>query len=298
MSTGESPAVAHRRLHLALRKAREAKRLTQGEVAKRLDWSLSKVNRIESGEVTISSTDLPALLRLFDITDADTIERLTADARASMRRGWWDEPAYRQHLTPATMQVLRFESEASAIRVFQPVLIPGVLQTRAYASSIMNVFTEDLDEETRTARLDIRRLRHGRIFGRSDPPDYYVLLDESVLYRPMGGPQVMSEQLGELLVHTRQGRVKLRVLEMPDAMTLTMLGQFAIFDMGGEDNAVLYHESVIQDEIIDDPGLIRFHRDHFDQKWDQALDEQASARLVEARAAEMRTRLDRPGPTR
>jgi transcriptional regulator with XRE-family HTH domain len=293
MGTAESPAVARRRLRLALRRAREAKSLTQGEVAKRLDWSLSKVNRIESGEVTISSTDLQALLRLFDITDDETVAKLIADARASRRRGWWDEPVYRQHLTPATMQMLQFETEASAIRVFQPVLIPGVLQTHDYASFIMNFFTEDLDEATRRARLDIRMQRYAQVFGRSDPPDYFLLLDESVLYRQMGGPRVMSEQLGELLVHIRKPRIRLRVLEMPDAITLTMLGQFTIFDLGDEENAVLYHESIIQDEIVHNPDLIRFHRQHFDQKWEQAMDEDASARFIELRAAEMRSSIDR-----
>jgi transcriptional regulator with XRE-family HTH domain len=293
MGTVESPAVARRRLRLALRRAREAKGLTQGEVAKRLEWSLSKVNRIESGEVTISSTDLQALLRLFDITDSATIEQLSVDARTSRRRGWWDEPAYRQHLTSATMQVLQFEVQASAIRVFQPVLIPGVLQTRPYAEFLMNFFTEDLSEETRTARLNVRMQRHGQVFDRPDPPDYYLMLDESVLFREMGGPQVMSEQLRELLVHMRKPNVRLRVVPMADAIMLTMLGQFTIFDLGDEENAVLYHESIIQDEIVHSPDLIRFHRQHFDQKWDQALDEQASARLIEARAAAMLSSIDR-----
>jgi transcriptional regulator with XRE-family HTH domain len=293
MGTVESPAVARRRLRLALRRAREAKGLTQGEVAKRLEWSLSKVNRIESGEVTVSSTDLQALLRLFDITDPATIEQLSADARTSRRRGWWDEPAYRQHLTPATMQVLQFEVQASAIRVFQPVLIPGVLQTRPYAEFLMNFFTEDLSEETRSARLNVRMQRHGQVFDRPDPPDYFLMLDESVLFREMGGAQVMSEQLRELLVHMRKPNVRLRVVPMADAITLTMLGQFTIFDLGDEENAVLYHESIIQDEIVHNPALIRFHRQHFDQKWDQALDEEASARLIEARAAAMLSSIDR-----
>jgi transcriptional regulator with XRE-family HTH domain len=293
MGTVESPAVARRRLRLALRRAREAKGLTQGEVAKRLEWSLSKVNRIESGEVTVSSTDLQALLRLFDITDPATIEQLSADARTSRRRGWWDEPAYRQHLTPATMQVLQFEVQASAIRVFQPVLIPGVLQTRPYAEFLMNFFTEDLSEETRSARLNVRMQRHSQVFDRPDPPDYFLMLDESVLFREMGGAQVMSEQLRELLVHMRKPNVRLRVVPMADAITLTMLGQFTIFDLGDEENAVLYHESIIQDEIVHNPALIRFHRQHFDQKWDQALDEEASARLIEARAAAMLSSIDR-----
>jgi transcriptional regulator with XRE-family HTH domain len=296
MGTAESPAVARRRLRFALREAREAKGLTQREVAKQLDWSLSKVNRIESGEVTISSTDLQAMLRLFDITDTGRIAQLSADARTSRRRGWWDEPMYRQHLTSPTMQMLQFETEATAIRAYHPVLIPGVLQTRPYAEFIMNFFTEDLDEATRRARLDIRMERHQQVFGRPDPPEYLLMLDESVLYRVMGDPQVMSEQLDQLLRYLLQPHISVRVMPMADAITLTMLGQFTVFDFGDEDNSVLYHESVIQDEIVHSPNLIRFHRDHFNQKWAQAMDGDASVRLIEARAAAMRSSLDRRSP--
>src|SRR5690606_31405983 len=124
----------------------------------------------------------------------------------------------------------QFEVQASAIRVFQPVLIPGVLQTRPYAEFLMNFFTEDLSEETRSARLNVRMQRHGQVFDRPAPPDYFLMLDESVLFREMGGAQVMSEQLRELLVHMRKPNVRLRVVPMADAITLTMLGQFTIFD--------------------------------------------------------------------
>jgi transcriptional regulator with XRE-family HTH domain len=296
MGTGESPAVARRRLRPALRKAREAKGLTQGEVAKRLEWSLSKVNRIESGEVTISNTDLQALLRLFDITETDRIAQLSADARTSRRRGWWDAPHYREHLTAPTMQLLQFETEASAIRVFQPTLIPGLLQTPAYAGFVVNFYSEDLDPETRNARLDIRMQRHEQVFGRPDPPEYFLMLDESALFREVGGPRVMAEQLRQLLVHIHKSRITVRVVPMAEAAALTMLGSFTIFDLGDEENAVLYHESIIQDEIVHNSDLIRFHRQHFDQKWSQALDEEASARLIEARAAAMFAALDRRSP--
>ena len=71
----ESPAVARRRLRMALRKAREARDLTQADVARQLDWSLSKVNRIESGEVSISSTDLRALLGLIGIAQPERVNQ-------------------------------------------------------------------------------------------------------------------------------------------------------------------------------------------------------------------------------
>lgn len=293
MGTDVSPAVARRRLRLALRKARESKGLTQGEVAKRLEWSLSKVNRIESGEVTISSTDLLAMLRLFDVTDPDRVAQLRADARTSRRRGWWDEPRYREHLSSATMQLLQFETEASAIRVFQPTLVPGLLQTTAYSQYVVNFYSEDLGAATRQARLEVRKQRPRQVFGRPDPPEYFLMLDESVLFREVGGAQVMAEQLQKLLAEIRRSGICLRVVPMADAVTLTMLGQFTIFDLGDEENAVLYHESITQDEIIHNGDLIRFHRQHFDQNWSHALDEEASARLIEARAAAMLSSLDR-----
>ena len=83
MPTTDSPAAARRRLRFALRTAREAAELTQAEVADRLEWSVSKVNRIENGEVTISATDLRALMTLVGVTDQDTVEQLTAWARAA-----------------------------------------------------------------------------------------------------------------------------------------------------------------------------------------------------------------------
>ncbi len=293
MGMDESPAVSRRRLRLALRKAREAKHLTQGEVAKRLEWSLSKVNRIESGEVTISSTDLLAVLGLYDITNADQVAQMREDARNSRRRGWWDEPAYREHLTSPTMEMLQFETQASAIRAFFPTLVPGLLQTAAYSEYVINFFSEDLDEATRRARIEVRMRRPKQVFGRADPPDYYVMLDESVLFREIGGARVTAEQLQKLLVQIRRPHIKLRVAPMAQPGTLTMLGQFAIFDLGDEENAVLYHESIIQDEIIHNTDLIRFHRQRFDQSWEKALNEEASARLIQARAAAMLSALDR-----
>lgn len=293
MTTGESPAVARRRLRLALRKAREAKGLTQGEVAKRLDWSLSKVNRIESGDVKISSTDLQALLRLFDVTDENEIRQLSADAKASRLRGWWDEPRYREHLTAPTMQLLQFETEASAIRAFQPTLIPGLLQTSAYADFVVNFFSGDLPEKTRAARFEIRMRRREQVFDRPDPPHYYLLLDESVLFREVGGAQVMADQLRELRAYLDRPYITLRVVPLALSAVLVMLGQFTILDLGDEENAVFYHESIIQDEIVHTPELIHFHREKFERMWEQSWDEKASARLIEARAAEMLSALDR-----
>src|SRR5689334_24746209 len=105
MTSGDSPAVARRRVRLAVRAAREARGLTQSEVAEAMEWSLSKVMRIESGEVTISPNDLRPLLQYLDIRDRPVVEDLVRAAKTSRQRSqWWDEPQFREALTPPMRQ--------------------------------------------------------------------------------------------------------------------------------------------------------------------------------------------------
>jgi hypothetical protein len=147
---------------------------------------MSKVNRIESGEVTLSRTDLQALLELLEIAEPDRVEVLMQAARAARRRGWWDQPEFRAHISTAMIQNLQFEAEASAIRSFQPTLIPGSLQTRAYASAIVDLLSEEYSDVDRATRIDVRVRRRDQLISRPDPPNYLLVLDESVLLREVG----------------------------------------------------------------------------------------------------------------
>jgi transcriptional regulator with XRE-family HTH domain len=295
MAVGESPAVARHRLRLALRKAREEKGLTQRQVAESLDWSLSKVNRIEGGEVTVSSTDLQALLRLLGVTDHGHAQNLTARARASRRRGWWDQPEYRERLSPQMIQSLQFEIDAKVIRAFAPTLVAGAFQTQAYATAVLaDPWSSQLSDVDRATRLKARLRRRELLLNRPDPPDYRLVLDESVLLRQVGGPQVLSEQLYDLLDLARANRVVVRISPLEHATVYAAFGVFVIYESGDEDVALLYRESYETDEAVYDLESINRHQQFFKRIWDGALTEDASARLIEARAAEMRSAMDRP----
>src|SRR5690349_16350604 len=126
---GELPAVSRRRVRLALRKARENIGLSQGTVARSLSWSLSKLQRIELGEVAVSPTDLRALLDAYGVTDPVVIEPLIAETRTARRERYWNAEENRDRLSPALRQLAQFEVAATRIRVFQPALVPGLLQT-------------------------------------------------------------------------------------------------------------------------------------------------------------------------
>src|SRR5580700_3556573 len=127
MADGASPLVQRRRLRAELRRARQERDLTQEQVASDMEWSLSKIIRIEGGSTGISANDLKALLRLYEITDPERTDQLTALARAARERSWWS--AYRDVAPPALIQLIEYESAASAIRQFESMFVPGILQT-------------------------------------------------------------------------------------------------------------------------------------------------------------------------
>ncbi len=295
VAQGESPAVARRRVRLALRKAREATGSSQGVVARRIGWSLSKVQRIEAGEVSISGTDLRALLDLYGVTDPEEIDQLAEEARISRRQRWWTAPEYRDNLTPGTTQLLQFETEATAIRTYQPVLVPGVMQTRAYASFLINWFNEVLSEDARTVRYNVRMLRREQVIDSEDGPQYLLILDESVLKREIGGLGVMAEQLDALAEIARRPRVYVRIVPLPEGAILGLIGAFTVLDLDDEDvrDAVLYRESFTRDSLSHDRSEVQFHRNIFETLWQRSLDEEKTLRAIMAEAASLRARIDR-----
>jgi transcriptional regulator with XRE-family HTH domain len=286
MATGDSPIVARRRLQSALRGARNARAMTQGQVAEEMEWSLSKVMRIEKGEVGISVSDLRGLLGVLEITDPAEVKSLLDDARAAR-----NTPStlldVREHLTNATYQLLQYEAEAQAIRYFSLVLIPGVLQTEEYARAVFDQMPNRLAPETVDARMANRLRRRDRVLYSENPPQFLVLLDESVLHREVGGPHVMAEQLRVLLNLMRQTQVMVRIVPSAGATTLALLGPFQIVDLRKPDDSLLYRESPFTDDISYSNTLVSDHRKLFEELWSDALDDAASANLIAERAAKM-----------
>jgi transcriptional regulator with XRE-family HTH domain len=287
---GESPAVARRRVRLALRKGRQASALSQADVAQRLGWSMSKMQRIEAGDVTVSGTDLRALLDMYGGFSEDEMKQLNEDARISRRQRWWTAPEYRRHLTSGLMELLQFESEATAIRVYQPVLVPGVLQTSSFAESVIGWWNKSLSEDDRRVRLEVRRLRRSQVIEREDAPTYLLILDQSTLQREIGGPAVMAEQLEALIQDARRPNVRVRIIPYREGALSGTMGPFTVLDLSEDedDDAVLYRESYLADDVIHEPKDVRHHRDIFEALWRQCWSESLSLNAITAKATDLR----------
>jgi transcriptional regulator with XRE-family HTH domain len=274
-----------------VREAREAHGLTQSQVAEAMEWSHSKVIRIESGEVTISPNDLRPLLAYLGIVDKATVDRLVRDARsARQRRMWWDDTRVREHLTAPLRQLIQYEVEAVEVRHFTTHLVPGPYQTDEYAATVLSLHLGQLTDDDVEVRLETRRRRRAELLNRRDFPRTYLLLDESVLPRRVGGQaEVTADQLQHLLELASQKPLWIRVLPYSANAPVPAIGPFDILSLPGDGaNAVLYRESHFGDEIVDDARTVQQHRDGFETWWDAALDENASAALIERAIKELR----------
>src|SRR5262245_15720282 len=123
-----------RQLSYRLRAAREAAGFTQNDVAQAMEWSLSKVIRIETGAVGISVADLRWLVDKYGLAEGEAAE-LTQMVRASRQPAWWQQ--YRGVLSQSFQVYLGYEMSASIIRNFEATLIPGLLQTEEYAAAVL-----------------------------------------------------------------------------------------------------------------------------------------------------------------
>lgn len=289
----QSPAVARWMVRVALREARETESMTQGEVAKSLDWSLSKVQRIESGEVTVSTTDLMAMVRHYGNVTAEDADRLVELVRVSRKgTGWWDKSGYKGHLSQPTIELLQFESEAALVRVFNPLVLPGLLQTAAYASGVIDKWLPDMDPQRKKVKLEVRGLRREKFFARQTHPDYRVLLDESVLRREVVKAEVMVKQLEDLLHKMEIGRVDLRILKhdtsLPDPANPFIVLGFGDPHNGAITDSVLYEEAVPNDRISTDPEQVKSHRLSFERMWQVAAEGASARKVIERRLGKLR----------
>jgi transcriptional regulator with XRE-family HTH domain len=221
---------------MELRAAREKAGFTQRLAAETLEWSLSKLIRIETGTVSVSVTDLRALLQLYRIDDEETVKALENAARGSKGPSWWTP--YNDVLTATYAQYLGSESAATSIRSYHPIVIPGHLHTQDYATALLDPRVEDPERAGRV--VDLRMARQERIFDQGGPQASFVL-DELALRRTIGGAHVMKHQLEHLLQVSAQQSVDISVLPADSGAHFSTLGSFVLLGFPDDDD-LLYLE--------------------------------------------------------
>ena len=190
MSVRTSPTVRRRRLGSELRRLREAAGLTCEQAGDHLDCSASKISRMETARVPARAIDVQALCHLYGAGD-EQMTVLVALARESKTEGWWQR--FDGVLPDWFGTYVGLEAEAATIRTYEIELIPGLLQTAAYARALFESAEVRAPDEVEQA-VSIRRSRQEVLRG-DNPPQYWAVFSEAALHRLIGGPAIMRDQL-------------------------------------------------------------------------------------------------------
>jgi transcriptional regulator with XRE-family HTH domain len=275
-----------RRLRTELRTARLDKGLTQEQVAKAMEWSLSKMNRIEKAKTGISANDLKALLPLYGVTDEERKEGLL-----TLARGARQPPRWRRYsdVAPVTLlELIDYESAATAVSQFEPMFVPGIMQTEEYALAVLRIFYgEDSAAERVPALVDLRTRRRDLLDGEG-APKFSFLLDESVIRRLAGSRAIMSRQLTRMVDLADLANVTIQVVPFTAGPAPGMRGPFKVveFDDSPDEN-VVFLEGPRGDVISDDPEETRSYLETFARITQMALEPSESVSLLRKAAGEM-----------
>jgi hypothetical protein len=248
-----------------------------------MDWSLSKLVRIENGSVGISTTDLKVLLQHYGIVDATEVDRFVQMARASKeQRGWWT--AYGESTSSQYTSYLGYENSASVIEQFEPMLVPGLLQNEDYARAVLQELAGSASKERIDEWVELRMRRQEELFDRPSPPEMTFVLNEAVLRPWVGGnPEIMRRQLRRLLDEAKKDFLTLEIVPFRAGAHPGMKGSFVLLQFEGAEEDVLFQENVRGDMVSrEEETEIDDFRDAFARLRELALKGDTSKLIDEA----------------
>lgn len=213
-------------------------------MARELGWQASKVSRIERNEWRLPGVgDVTDLLDVYGVTDPAVRAAMVALARQARQRGWWEE--YKDVLGGALPE---FEGEATEIRSFETLLIPGLLQTADYAAAVfegVRVLDPLVVERSVQARL-----KRQQFLDRPPPPIFWAVIDEAALTKKVGGAATMRAQLQHVLAMARRPTIGIQILPDSVGAHASMSGPFTLLEYE-DDPALVYVETPTGDLFVE-----------------------------------------------
>ncbi|MFK4065985.1 helix-turn-helix domain-containing protein [Streptomyces sp. NPDC029674] len=276
MASNVNPTVRRRRLGQELRRLRELKGMTAEEVAERLLVSQSKISRLENGRRSISQRDVRDLCGVYEVEDHRVVDSLMQMAKDSRQQGWWHSFGD----IPYSVYI-GLETDAASLRVYDPQVVPGLLQTRPYAEALI---TGALPETTPTdieKRVQVRMRRQERIAAPDNPLRLWTVLDESALRRVVGSRHLMRDQLEHLVEQSQLPHVTVQVIPFEMGAHPGLNGQYAILEFpDAADSSVVYIEGVTSDLYLEKANDVQQYSVMYEHLRAQALNVEQSRQLI------------------
>jgi transcriptional regulator with XRE-family HTH domain len=243
------------------------KGMTAEEVADRLLVSQSKISRLENGRRSISQRDVRDLCGVYEVEDHRIVDSLMQMAKDSRQQGWWH--AFGD--IPYSVYI-GLETDAASLRVYEPQVVPGLLQTRPYAEALITGALPESGTNDIEKRVSVRLRRQERIRDTDHPLRLWVVIDEAALRRQVGDKQLMREQLEHLVELSHQPHVTVQVLPFEMGAHPGINGQYAILEFpDASDSSVVYIEGVTSDLYLEKANDVQKYSVMYEHLRAQAL---------------------------
>lgn len=267
MAPVAGPTVVRRQLGRRLRKLRDKVDMSVEQVVedRRLGISRAKLYKLEAGHHAAKPQDVAALCRAYGAS-ADEIDAMTALALATQGNSWWH--VYGEDAVPEWFSLyVDLEPAAASIRTYESELVPGLLQTREYATAVYQARNNG-DSTAEIERRVAVRMERQAILDRSDPPTLHVVLNEAAILRHVGGVDVMTEQVAKLRKAAQRPGITIDILPMTSGAHAAMeWSTFVILDFPdpAEDPSVVYLDTPSSAAYLQKPSELDRYNATFEQ---------------------------------
>jgi transcriptional regulator with XRE-family HTH domain len=278
------PAGPRRRLGAELRRLRNGAGLHLDHVAAQLHCSTSKVSRLETGKGIPKPADVRELIKIYGVaadTERDMLMRLVRESRTE---GWWE--SYTEGVAPerffldAPGRYAALETDAVALRSFDFGPLHGLLQTAEYTRAVLSAQLPHHSTQAIEQLVELRLRRQDRLRGAA-PLRLTAVVDESVLFRVVGGPDVMTAQMRHLLDLMELPHVVIRVLPFTAGLRRAHMDHFMLLeipdDLGSD---LVYIEGHAGETFLESESDVDLYRDVFADALARSLDAGASREVV------------------
>ncbi|MFH8467517.1 helix-turn-helix domain-containing protein [Streptomyces sp. NPDC017991] len=277
MPAGGRPTVRSRRLGTALRQYRQASKLDQPQAAEIIASSQAKISRVESGHSTPRVIEVRLLLDAYGITDPEVRDKLEELAKHSKKRGWWLEHA--AHLRPDYLDHIALEDDATYIRQWQPALVPGLLQTSAYAKAIIAAGPDYVAPEVLEQLVAVREGRQAKI--EEGGASYTAIFWEVAVVHPLVSVDTHRQQLSAILAAIERQNVTVQILPLSAGALVGSIPAFSSFSFDAEPAVeAVAMENLRGTSVLEAPDDLAAYGNAFDLLRSAALAPEVSARLI------------------
>ncbi|MEV1176498.1 helix-turn-helix transcriptional regulator [Nonomuraea sp. NPDC049784] len=272
-----SPTVLRILLGTQLRRLRTEKGISREDAGYSIRASHAKISRLELGQVSFKQRDVADLLTLYGVTDPAEREQLLALAKQANAPGWWHKYS---DVLPSWFEVyIGLEGAASSMRTYENQFMPGLLQTPGYARAVIELAHEKAPKAELDRRVAVRTTRQKRL---ENGLTVWAVIDEAVVRRTLGGPEIMRAQIAHLLDLTAERNVTVQIMPFDRGGHAAAGGPFSILRFPEPELPdVVYMEQLTSALYLDKPADSDHYMEVMDRLSIQAEEPKETRRFLE-----------------